>query len=830
MIDQLRRQLRLGEFRLLFTGLLLVGAALGAVGTFSERIEQAMQDRTSAMLGADALISSTRPLPNHYAELARDAGLEVAESISFMSMLISPQGSRLAGVRAVSSTYPLRGEVIVADNGNDSGSVAAPGRPEPGMVWAATQLVSDLDLITGAGVELGDASLSFRDEILLEPEGGAGMLRLAPRVLMNLNDLDQTGLITPASRARFRLLVAGTPEALAQFESAIEPALEEWEHWRVADIRRDEVRGTVGRVVSYIRLAVLLAVVLAVVSMAFAAQGLWGRQANEIALLRCLGQRHSVTLKQLSRTYLFAAVPVAGCGVLIGYLLQIVAANFTTRLTGIVLPPSSWLPVLLSIIACLVVLGTVILPLLVSIRRVPGIALLREGHTDRTLSNRLAISNIMILLALLTIFLSRDIILAAAVLAGLILAAILLWCVIRLLIYLARRFIQPRPSAYFVAIRGMCANAGRSAWIASTFGAIMFAFVLLGIIRGDILDAWHNSIPETAPNLFLINIKQPDVEPLENLLEHNGIGDIEMFEVMRGRITTINDAPPTSFELDSEEARHRISHEYNLTELAELPEENTITSGEWFNHRTGGVSVELDTAEVLGLGLGDSLTVNIAGQPYRVTVTSIRSVKWDNMKPNFYIIGAPGAFDGAPRNFISGIHVSDHRAELVNRINQQFPGITAIDLGMLLTRVRTLVDQGSSAISVVFLFTLISAILVFTSILQGQRAARRREIALLKSMGGTRRFIRTAVISEFALLGLVAGLVGSLLALLSSWLLARNLFELTLAFPWHWLGISVVGGAVLVSLTGYASIRNLLDEYPIRLLSQSGGYSASGNL
>jgi putative ABC transport system permease protein len=467
------------------------------------------------------------------------------------------------------------------------------------------------------------------------------------------------------------------------------------------------------------------------------------------------------------------------------------------------------------------------LPILISIRRVPGIALLREGQTDRILSNRVAICSIMVLLVLLTVFLARDLTLAMAVLAGLLLAALLLWSLVRGLIFVARRYIRSRPSPYFIAIRAMCANASRSTWIASTFAAIMFALVLLGVIRGDILDAWQQSVPETAPNLFLINIKEPDIVPLTELLGKNGIATVEMFSVIRGRITAINDQPVSGFEFASEEARHRVNHEFNLTELGELPADNDIVSGQWFSDQVHGVSVEDETAEVLGLETGDTLSMNVAGQRYSVPVTSIRHVKWDNMKPNFFIIGSPGTFADAPRNFISGIYVKDQRPELVNRINQAFPGVTAIDLGMLLKRFRTLVDQGSGAISVVFLFTLVSAALVFIGILQGQRSARRQEIALLKSMGASRRFVRTAVLSEFALLGLVAGMVGSLLALLSSWLLARNLFEFTMAFPWQWLLLSIVAGAAVVSITGYASIRKLLDEYPMRLLSPGSAHAAA---
>jgi putative ABC transport system permease protein len=822
MYSRLKRQLRLGEFKLLFTGLLLVGVALGAVGTFSERIEQSMQERTSAMLGADGLVSSTRPLPQHYAELAMESGLEVARSVSFMSMLMTEQGSRLAGVRAVSSGYPLRGKVLLS---NESGQPTE--SPVPGTVWTATQLVSDLGLESGSTVQLGDAELVYRNEILLEPEGGAGMLRLAPRVLMNIDDLERTGLITPASRARYRLLVAGTAEALEKFELAIEPELESWEHWRVADIRRDEVRSTVGRIVSYIRLAVLLAVVLAVVSMSFAAQGLWGQQANEVALLRCLGQRHSQTLKSLSQAYLVAAVPASLVGVGLGYLLQLVAGRFVETATGIALPPSSWLPVVLSVAACLVVLVTVMLPILVSMRHVPGLSLLREGQTDRIRSNRIAISTIIGLLVLLTLFLSRDMALAGAVLAGFLLAALVLWSIIRSLIFLARRFVRRRASAFYIAVKSMCANASRSAWIASTFGAIMFSFVLLGVIRGDIMDAWQQSVPDTAPNLFLVNIKAPDIVPLTSLLEDNGVEGVEMFSVIRTRITEINNQPVSSLEFSSEESRHRINHEFNLSELSELPEDNTVVHGEWFNGSTPGLSLEIDTAQVLGLETGDILGLDVAGQRYSAPITSVRHVKWDNMKPNFYIIGSPGLLADAPRNFISGIYVEGQRAELVNQVNRLFPAITAIDLGMLLARFRTLVDQGSGAISMVFMFTLVAAILVFTGILQGQRGARRQEIALLKSMGATKRFVRTAILTEFSLIGLVAGIVGSLLAMLSSWLLAQNLFELTFDFPWQWLFTAIFTGVPVVSITGYLSIRKLLDEYPIRLLSQGSAHAAS---
>jgi putative ABC transport system permease protein len=818
---QFKRQIRQSEFRLLFASILLAGIALGAVGIFGDRMEREMVNRTSAMLGADAQISSTRPLDDSYGREAEKFGLEVARSVNFMSMIINDQGSRLAGVRAVSSNYPLRGQIVLKDQDDLTANRKAGSAPPVGSVWAASQLIKDLGLEADSSIQLGDSVFKYQHEILLEPEGGAGMLRLAPRILINLADLDETGLISPASRARFRLMVAGDPDALSRFEAAIKPQLKEHESWRIADTRQQQVRNTVGRIVSFIRLAILLSVILAVVAMALAAQGLWGKQANEIALLRCLGQQHSQTLKRLARSYLGAALPAALIGVMMGFGLQAVAGKLVENATGILLPPATWLPGLIAVIICMASLVAVTLPILISVKQIPTISLLRSGQTDEIRKNRLAIYSILVFLVLLTVFLARDLTLAFSVLAGLVVAAVLLWSCIRILIVLASRYIPPKSSAWYLAVKAICSNGSRSAWIASTFAAIMFSLLLLGLVRGEIFEAWEKSVPDTAPNLFLINIKESNTEPLANMLLNNGVTRADMYAVIRGRIAKINNRDVGNLNFKSEESRHRINHEFNFTELSDLPADNTIISGEWFSQDKPGLSIERETAQVLEVSTGDQLTLDIAGMTFTAPITSIREVKWDNMQPNFYIIASPGVLGDAARNYISGIYVPQQRSELVYEINRQFPNVTAIDLGMLLERFRKLADQGSGAISVVFLFTLASALLVFIGMIQAQKPSRQREIALLKSMGASRKFIKNSIFTEFALTGFIAGSVAGILAMLSSWLLARNLFELSFSIPWVALALYILCGTLIVSVTGFLSIRNLLDELPVRLLSPS---------
>jgi putative ABC transport system permease protein len=823
MFKDLQRHTRLAEFKLLYAALLLVGTSFAAVGLFSDRIEQSMQNRTSAILGADGLIRSTRPLNPEYEKLALEFGLEVAHSVNFLSMAITESASLLAGVRAVSSNYPLRGEVILSAGGSTDETVSVSSAPAPGTIWAATPLVQDLNLDKTSELQLGESLLRFNNEIVLEPEGGAGMLRLAPRLLMNIDDLEKTGLITPASRARFRLLVAGPDELLAAFADAIEPRLNPYESWYLADLRRDEVRNTIGRINSYIRLAVLLTIVLAIVAMALAAQGLWGRQIHEIALLRCLGQKHKQTIISLITVYILAAVPVLVTGTGFGYGLQYLAGEVLRSASGFELPAPTWHPVWHTLLIGIAILSGIMIPILVSVKHVSTMTLLRTEHNDSVRRSRAAISSILILIVAVVMFLARDPLLGLGVLLGFFLAAAILWVVVRTIISTAAKMITPIAASWYTAIKAVRSNSGRSAWLTCTFGATMFALVLLGGVRTDLYAAWQKSVPADAPNLFLINIKQHETDELSSLLQSMGVPDVELFAVIRGRIAAINDSEISEQNFDDKETRHRINHDFNLTELTELPVDNNVVAGNWFNAQDRGYSVERETAEILGIAVGDRLTMDVAGMRFEAPVTNLREVKWDNMRPNFFIIATPGLLDTAPRNYITGIFVKNQRSELTHRINKSYPNITAIDLGMLLTRFRNLSRQGSDAVSVVFVFTLIAAILVLVGVLQGQRSARQREIALLKILGAGRKFIRKSIILEFAFLGALAGLIGGMLALLSGWYLAHNVFEFSYSIPWQWLLPSIAGATIVVVTTGYLSVRSLLDVVPVKLLARADG-------
>ncbi len=814
----LRREARLTEFRLFLAALCFIAVALSAVSLFGSRVERAMQAQTGALLGADGLLASSRPIDDEFARLAESLGLRTARTVDFLSMAVGPEDSRLARVRAVSGAYPLRGEVLTRDPGASDEGVGGEAIAA-GTAWVAPSLAREQSLSAGATLSLGRKSFEVTREISLEPEGGVGSFSIAPRVMIPLADVDATGLLTPASRARFRLLVAGEADAVSAFGDAVEERLSPHEQWHVADLERDEVRATVGRVVSYLNLAVMLSVLLAVVAMAVAAQGLWRRQAHAGALMRCLGARHGAMVRRQTMVYLLAAVPVAASGSVLGGVFQHVASIGVARAAGIELPPPSLGPALTTTAISVLVTLAVMVPFLFAQRFVPVMTLLRAELRDRVHAGAIGVAVVAFLVAGFAVLLAGDLVLALSVLAGLAAAGVVFWFLIRALLAVLATTARAPSASWHIALRNLASNARRSAWLASAFGAAVFALVLLGAVRGDLFAAWNQSIPENAPNIFLVNIQGEEVDAMRGLLEQRHVPSERFYPIYRGRLVSIDGEAVAEADFESESARHRVNHEFNLTEDGVLPDGNEIVAGRWFDAGERGFSVERETADSLGLAIGSRIAFDVAGTRVEAPVTSIRTVRWDSMKPNFFVLGSPGLFGEAPRQFITAAFAGEDAGDLSRAVNRQFPSVTLIDLGSILDRLRNLVEQASAAVSVVFAFTLAAALLVLVAMLQGQREARRREIALLKTLGASRAQIRAAIVAEFGLLGAVAGAVGGALALASGWLLAWQVFEFDYLPAWHWIAISLAGGALLVGAGGYLSIRSLVKVQPVRLLA-----------
>ncbi|NBS96732.1 MAG: ABC transporter permease, partial [Betaproteobacteria bacterium] len=250
----LRRDLRAGELTLLALAIAIAVGALAAVGLFAERMRVALGQEARQILGADLVLSSDRMPAAELDAQARQAGLQLTRTVVFPSMVGAGQTLRLSSVKAVGEGYPLRGQVMLS--AADGATVAATAIPAPGSVWLDDALMATLALKPGDFVTLGESKLRVQAGIALEPDRGASFVNFSPRVMLRLDDLAATGLVQPASRVTWRLLVAGDPLAVARFQSSLK--IERGQRIETLQAGRPELRTTLDRAEQFLALVALL--------------------------------------------------------------------------------------------------------------------------------------------------------------------------------------------------------------------------------------------------------------------------------------------------------------------------------------------------------------------------------------------------------------------------------------------------------------------------------------------------------------------------------------------------------------------------------------------
>ncbi|MBE0550208.1 MAG: ABC transporter permease, partial [Rubrivivax sp.] len=355
---QTLRDFRAGELRLLAVAVMLAVAALTAVGFFADRLSSGLERNARQLLGGDAVVSSDRPPPPELAAKAAQLGLRMGSSTGFPSMGRAPDelggATRLVAVKAVSETYPLRGELqLRSAAGGPVQTVAA--APEAGTVWVDTALLDALQLHVGDPLLLGDAELEIARIIVAEPDRGGGFTSFAPRVMLAQADLEDTGLVQPASRVNYRLAVAAPDDWSAGRANAAVRAFVDYAEERIKAVPlrgvrveslqsgRPEMQLTLDRAEKFLNLVALLAALLAAVAVGIAAREFASRHLDDCAMLRVLGMSQRRIAGAYTLEFGLVGLLASAAGVLIGLAVHFVFVWLLAGLVDSALPaPGPW--------------------------------------------------------------------------------------------------------------------------------------------------------------------------------------------------------------------------------------------------------------------------------------------------------------------------------------------------------------------------------------------------------------------------------------------------------------------------------------------------------
>ena len=837
-IRQLARDFRAGELRLLMVAVSLAVAALTAVGFFADRIHGGLTRDAAQLLGGDVVVVSDQPTPSTVIERVRAQGLASATTAVFPTMGRASDsqggGSRLITLKAVSSSYPLRGKLSLSAGDAQPAELVAQA-PQPGTAWVEKAVLDALALKVGDPILLGDAALQISRLILIEPDRGAGFMSFSPRVLINQADLESTGLIQPASRVTYRLIVAGTDRSDEKHDAAAVAAFSDWAASQIKsrallgvrletfETGRPEMRQTLDRAEKFLNLVALLAALLAAVAVGIASRDFANRHLDDCAMLRVLGlAQRSIALQYLIEFGL-VGVLASTLGVALGFGMHHVFVWLLSGLVAVSLPAASWWPALLGLGVGLTLLMGFGLPPVLQLARVPPLRVIRrEVGALKPASMAVLLAGVGGFSALL-LAVSSDIKLGLIAVGGFAAAIAMFALLSAAAVWLLRRAVpeSSAPRWLVLATRQIAARPAFAVLQVSALSVGLLALVLLVLLRTDLIDSWRQATPPDAPNRFVINVQPDQASAFQDKLRSSGVAQFDWYPMVRGRLVEINGAKVTTDSVKSERAKRLVEREFNLSYTRDLPVHNELMAGRWVSDEPGAISVEAGMAETFGLKLGDTMLFDLAGQIVTGRISSLRKVDWGSMHVNFFVLFPGKLPEDVPNTFIAAFKAPAAAVEFDNALVRQFPNLTNVDVSASIAQIQGVLDQVISAVEFLFVFTLAAGLVVLFAAVTATREARSREFAVMRALGASGKLLAQVQRAELLGVGALAGVLASVAASAIGWVLANEVFD----FSWNPSPlVPLLGGtagALLSLAAGWWGLRDVLRRPVVETLRQA---------
>ena len=772
------------------------------------RLESAIQLQLSGALAGDLVVqgASQDILILGDSLLTDFPRVSASSGVSFQSMLFSDDGRQLVTVRAVDEAFPLVGQLEVSDTPFGGENRALGAGPERGQIWMESRIFPRLGVAVGDMVELGDARLRVGAVLMREPDRLTSVGGLSPRVLISMDDIASTGVVTEGSRVGYQRSFIVPDERHLELEERLSSLA-------ATDITIISSRGDLGeqdeagsqtvsspsrraqRIQSNTRSGLLLASCSAFLLTLVAAGMAGGRYLEsargQLALLRAFGASRS----SLARFYLgvlgWGLAPPLLAGTLIGWGLQLIVANALEDLFGLRLPGLGEVGMLWGLVIGIGGLAVVLLPpLIAGINLAPDEALRGRGKPDTraTLIARWAPLFVLFLLAVQLY--TGNWSLSFWFFAGGLVCVLGSWLVAVSIRAFGRGVVRGstgllRAFANSLVVR----NRGLTQQMLAV-ALILLPAISLGSLRSLLHSEWDASLSEDAPNHLLSNVLD---EQIPQLRDYVLTMDSEL------------ESPSPLIRVNLLEPVDTNRPSMNISSQEELPIGNEILSGSWWSDdETQVVSLEEDFADELGLGLGDWIRFERDGKEVRAKVASLREVDWSTLRPNFWVLVHPSLVSDFPATWLASFRLEAEGKSKLNGLVRAFPNIQLYEFDQIVAELRALFSSLSGLLTLVYGLTLVGAVMVLLEIARQEMSKRRVEWALLVAMGVSRRRLFWLALVEYACVGGVAGILGAI----GGQFLLYGILEgnLLLDSP-QWLPLLYggLGGALLLSLvsSGY---------------------------
>ncbi len=815
------RELRGGlkGFRIFLACLTLGVAAIASVGSVSSALMRGLAEEGQTILGGDVGFELVHRKVDAQeqawldAVVARGGALSQTAEMRAMGRAVKNTERTLVELKAVGDAYPLYGDMTL-ESGAALGDALARGRD--GLFGAVVEpvLLERLELQAGDELRVGTQTFVIRSAIAYEPDRVAGGFAIGPRVMISNEALAQTGLVTVGSLVdyEYRLRMPSgeqTNEAVAAFVEETKEALPE-SGWRIRDRSNSApgIRRTVGQVALFLTLVGLTALIVGGVGVGNAIKSYIDKKREVIATFKCLGAPGGL----IFQIYFVQVMAIALVGVAIGLVIGALVPMFAQATLANLLPvPTEFAvhvgPLMLAAVYGVVTAVAFAVWPLARARDIPAAGLFRDivaptRKWPRPFYIALTLGALG-LLAVLAVALTEDYqrMFAVWFLVGTAASFGVLLLTADLLMWGAKKAGRPKQPSLRIALANLYRPGAPTSSVVLSLGLGLTLLVTISLIDGNITRQVATQLPDRAPSFFFLDLQKSQLAGFNAILDETpGIASANRVPMIRGPIVAVNGVKSADAEA-TPDSRWALRGDRGFTYSATLPAGSELLEGEWWPEDYAGpplVSFTKELADGWGIGIGDTLTIDVLGREITAEIASLREVTWQSGGINFILVFSPGMLDNAPQTILSTVTMDEAgELELQRRVTDTFPNVTSIRVKEAISSVSAVLEDLVMAVRGTSVVTIIAGILVLAGAMAAGHRHRVYDSVVLKVLGATRAKVLGAYALEYALLGFGTAIIAASAGTLAAWLVITQVMQSDWMFLPVTLAVTVLGATVI---------------------------------
>lgn len=818
---------------MLFMASIILGiAAVVSIQMFSENLKQNIKNQSKALMGADFIIDS-RQLPNQKVQAIIDSLNVAASEVNFVSMAAFPknEGTKLVKVRAIEGNFPFYGSL-------DTDPInAAKQYQDLGGALVDATLMLQINLKPGDSVKLGKLTFPIIGALKSIPGSTAVSTSVAPPVLIPFRFIDDTELLQLGSRKEYQYFFVAPPTMdLELLDKTIDPILDD----ENADLdTHTSTSERLGRrydnVSKFLNLAAFIALLLGCVGIASSVHIYIKEKLKNVAVLKCIG----ATRKQTFLIYLMQVVGIgfiggilgAGIGIVLQYafpyfLQEFLPFDVQISITVQPLIMGVSLGILMSVLfALLPLLGTLYVSPLEVLRGAD------ENLVKPRKARLLTLAAIILFIFLFSFWLLKDALFGLAFTVGVLIVFAILVGISRFFMNAIKKYF---PHNWGFTKRQSLLNLFRPnnqtmvLILAIGFGTFLISTLYF---TKDILLA-KTAIKNSSDNanIILLDVQNNQKDAVKNTVRSKDLQVIDNIPIVTMRLHQIKDELVNTIRKDTTSTMNQwiLNHEFRVTYRDSILDSEELVAGIWTRKIEQGepilISISDNIAKDADLEIGDNLIFNVQGVLMKTVIGSIRKVDWGRMQLNFSIVFPTGVLENAPQFNVLTTHVPNESssAALQQDLVKKFPNISVLDLRQVYTVIEDILSKISWIINFMAFFSILTGIIVLIGSVRNSKHQRIKESVLLRTLGAKRKQILQITALEYIYLGMLGSLVGILLSLLSSQLLAVFLFNEPFIPSLIPFLVFLPGITLLVLVIGLSNISSVLKSPPLEVLRKEG--------